>query len=103
MRFYVLSEFSDVCLGMRMAGMEGEVIRDAQGFEEALDRLGNDPDIAVIIINESMVRFAPERVTQWKLKRQRPLLVEIPDRQGGSMVSQNIANYIAATIGIRIE
>ncbi|MCL2548483.1 MAG: V-type ATP synthase subunit F [Symbiobacteriaceae bacterium] len=103
MRFYVLSEFSDVCLGMRMAGMEGEVIRDATALDEALTRLGDDPDIAVIIINESLARFAPERITQWKLKRQQPLLVEIPDRQGSGNVSQNIVDYIAATIGIHIE
>jgi len=103
MRFYVLSEFSDVCLGMRMAGMEGEVIRDADAFDEALTRLGNDPDIAAIIINESLARFAPERVTRWKLKNQQPLLVEIPDHQDGGAISRNIAGYIASTIGIRIE
>ena len=103
MRFYVLSELSDVVLGLRMAGMEGEVVQDAATFEATLARLSDDPEIGVIVDSEGLTRFSPQLLTQWKLKKQRPLLVEIPERGGSSAISQTITDYIVSTIGIRID
>ena len=103
MKFYVLSDIPDVCLGMRMAGMEGELVLGERALREALNRLGDNPDIAVIAISESLMALAPDVITPWKLKRRQPLLVEIPERLGSRSVSQNIADHIAATIGIKVD
>lgn len=102
MKFYVLSDSSDTYQGMRMAGMEGEQIADEKALREALDRLSRDPQIGVIILTEGLASLLPELITEWKLKRRQPLLVEIPDRRNSAEASAHIAEYIASSIGIRI-
>ena len=103
MRLYLLSDSSDICLGMRLAGIEGEVIKDEVSFSEALSRLADDREIGVVIITSGLNMIAPKLVTQWKLKRRKPLLVEIPDVNDTGAVSQQIARYIAEAIGVRVQ
>ncbi|MCL2497891.1 MAG: V-type ATP synthase subunit F [Symbiobacteriaceae bacterium] len=102
MRFYLLSDNADTCLGMRMAGMAGELITDVDTLHSALQRLGTNPDIAVIALTAGLIRLDPALITTWKLKRSQPLLVEVPDHLDSHDVSRNIADYIMNTIGVKL-
>ena len=102
MRYYVLSNEPDICLGMRLAGIEGEVVVNESELSSALHRLAAEDEIAVVLISESLSQIAPELLTSWKLKRNKPLLAEIPE-PGGSDISQALVRYVSQAIGIRIE
>jgi len=102
MGFYVLSDVPDTLLGMRMAGMPGQLVKDEVSLRNTLEKLAAQPELGVIVITAGLVRLVPDVVTTWKLKRQQPLLVEIPDSLDSADLSQAIASYIAATIGIKV-
>ena len=38
MRFYLISDNADTLVGMRLAGIEGELVHDAQAVEDAVNR-----------------------------------------------------------------
>ncbi len=102
MKFYTLSDNVDTAMGMRLAGIEGEVIHTAEEVREALRRVMADPEIGIVLITEKLINTCPTEAYHYKLTRKRPLLVEIPDRHGSGDVSQMIGRYIDEAIGIKL-
>lgn len=102
MRFYVISDNVDTQVGMRLAGIEGVVVHEADEVRGALSSAMEQEDIAVILMTEHLVRLCRELVDDLKLHRSRPLIVEIPDRHGNGRAKDSITRYIREAIGIKI-
>ncbi len=102
MRFFVISDSNDTKIGMRLAGIEGVVVRTQQDAAEALTKAMEMEDIAVILMTERLVKLCPELVDELKLNRTRPLIVEIPDRHGGGRAKDSINRYVREAIGIKV-
>ena len=102
MRFYLLSDNVDTLTGMRLAGIEGEVLHTSEEALTALNRVLEDPNIGVVLLTRQVVQLCPEEVEHCQLTRKRPLLVEIPDRHGAGDVSETIARYVNEAIGVKL-
>lgn len=102
MKFYTLSDNTDTAMGMRLAGIEGEVIHTEQEVIEALRRVMADPEIGIVLMTEKLINTCPAQIYRYKLTRKRPLIVEIPDRHGSGDVSQMIEQYISEAIGMKL-
>ena len=102
MRFFLISDNVDTQVGMRMAGIEGVVVHEAEEVHAALSDAMEQPDVSVILMTEHLVSLCRELVDDLKLHRSRPLIVEIPDRHGSSEVSEAIARYVKEAVGITI-
>ncbi len=102
MKFYLISDNIDTQMGMRLAGVEGEVAHTAEEVGSALDRAFSDEDIAVVLMTEKLVELCHERVYKLKLSCRRPLIVEIPDRHGNSGVTEAISRYVSEAVGIKL-
>lgn len=102
MRFALISDNHDTQMGLRLAGIEGVVVHDREAAEQALDAAVNDEGVAVVLITERLVQLCPERISDIKLNRARPLLVEIPDRHAEGRSSDSIMRYVREAIGIQI-
>ena len=102
MKFYLISDNIDTQMGMRLAGVEGEVAHTPEEVNAALDRAFSDADIAVVLMTEKLVELCRERVYDLKLNSRRPLIVELPDRHGNSGVSEAISRYVGEAIGIKL-
>lgn len=102
MKFYLISDNIDTQMGMRLAGVEGEVAHTPEEVNAALDRAFSDADTAVVLMTEKLVELCRERVYDLKLNSRRPLIVEIPDRHGNSGVSEAISRYVGEAIGIKL-
>ena len=100
MRFYVISDNVDTQVGMRLAGIEGIVVHEADEVHKALSDAMEQDDIAVILMTEHLVRLCRDLVDD--LNRSRPLIVEIPDRHGNGRAKDSITRYVREAIGIRI-
>ena len=50
MRSYVISDNTDTVMGMRLAGIEGEVIKGGDNILHRLDELIHTGDIAIILM-----------------------------------------------------
>lgn len=102
MRFFLISDNVDTQVGMRMAGIEGVVVHEAEEVNQTLSNAMEQPDIAVILMTEHLVSLCRNLVDDLKLHRSRPLIVEIPDRHGNGRAKDSITRYVRDAIGIKI-
>ena len=102
MRFYLISDNVDTQVGMRLAGIEGIVVHEADEVRKALTDAMEMEDVAVVLITERLLTLCPEMVYDLKLNRRRPLIVEIPDRHGTGRKPDFITSYVNEAIGLKL-
>ena len=96
MKMYLISDNIDTLTGMRLAGVEGEVVHGRRETKQAVEKILEDKDLGILLLTEKLSFEIPE------LNRKQPLLVEIPDRHGSGRQPNFITNYINEAIGIKI-
>lgn len=101
MKFYLISDNVDTLLGMRLAGIEGEVAASQEEVEAALKKTLAQDEIGIVLITENLCRMCNDLVYEMKLNHPRTLLVEIPDRHG-SRAKDSITRYVRDAIGVKI-
>ena len=84
MKMYLISDNIDTLTGMRLAGVEGEVVHGRRETKQAVEKILEDKDLGILLLTEKLSFEIPELVDDIKLNRKQPLLVEIPDRQNSS-------------------
>ena len=82
MKMYLLSDNIDTATGLRLAGIDGEVIHTREEVLEALERLTKDRDIAIVLITALLADLAHDTISRLMEKLPRPAVVIIPDRHG---------------------
>lgn len=102
MRFYLLSDNVDTLMGMRLAGIEGEVLHEEQEVEKRLNDLMSIEDIGVVLMTNKLMNLCPDVVYDLKLNRKKPLIVEVTDRHGAGQLSEAITRYVREAVGINI-
>ena len=102
MKSYLISDNVDTFVGMKMAGIESIVLHEKEEIVKKIEELKNDQEIGIIIITEKIAVLIPEEVSLIKLSKERPLLVEIPDRHGWSKGSDAILRYVKEAIGLKL-
>lgn len=102
MRCYLLSDNTDTLMGMRLAGVIGELIHSREELLPALSRVMHAEDIAVVMLTEKLADLCQAEVLAYKEQIPTPLLVVIPDRHGSADMTAAISRYLAETVGIHI-
>lgn len=92
---------TDMVTGFRLVGVEGEEalsIEDARlAFQKALTR----KDLALIILSEEFSTQMREEIDKVRTEQVRPLIVEIPGRNGPSG-EVKMSDFISKTLGVRV-
>ena len=96
MKYFVITDSTDTQVGLRLAGIEGVVVR------AAIQTAAADPDIAVLLITEKLAALCQDLIAPLKLTAQRPLVVEIPDRHSAGRAPDSITRYIREAIGVKL-
>lgn len=102
MKSYFISDNADTFVGMKMAGVKGEVLHDREEIIYRVNELRQDKEMGIIIITEKIAMLIPELITEIKLARRGPLLVEIPDRHGSIKGKDSIVRYVKESIGLKL-
>ena len=102
MKFYLLSDTIDTQTGMRLAGIEGEVVHGEDDFRKAFDKALENPDTAVLLITEKLVNLCPQYVAEQKINNKIPLIVELPDRHGSQRPDDYILSYVKDAVGVKL-
>lgn len=102
MRFYLISDNIDTVVGMRLSGIEGVVVHEAEEVRSTLQKAMDTKDIGIVLMTERLVRLCPDLVYELKLNRKSPLIVEIPDRHGSGRAKDSITRYVREAIGVKI-
>ncbi len=102
MKFFLISDNVDTKMGMRFAGIEGVVVHEEDEVRRELTQAMAREDIAVILMTEKLVSLCPDIIYELKLSRERPLIVEIPDRHGNGRTKDSITKYVRDAIGVKL-
>ena len=102
MKMYLSSDNVDTYTGMRLAGVDGVVVHERDELREALEKTLKDKTIGVVLLTEKFGKEFPEILDQFRLERQMPLLIEIPDRHGTGRKKDFITSYVTEAIGLKL-
>lgn len=102
MKFWLISDNHDTLVGMRLSGIEGVVVEDESSTEEALRQAMDDETVGIILITEKLSKLCPKLIDDLKLHRQKPLIVEIPDRHADGRSEGSLVRYISEAIGLKL-
>ncbi len=103
MRFHVISDNEDTLVGLRLAGIDGVIVRNEEEAQQEINKaMAKADEIAVVLVAEKVVDMCPDFVYDLKLNRKRPLIVEIPDRSGNGRTKESITRYVREAVGIKI-
>lgn len=100
MKMYVLSSSSDVLSGMRLAGIEGSLLKSGDELEKWL-LSDNFEDVAILMITRTLAKMNEQAVYEIK-KRDVPLVVEIPDGKDFDSDDDPVTRYVREAMGIKI-
>ncbi len=101
MRYFVISDNTDTQVGLRMAGIEGVVVRTREEAQTALDQAFRDPTVGILLVTESLAEQCADILAPRKMEGRTPLVVEIPDRNG-TRNQDAITRYIREAIGVKL-
>ena len=102
MKMYLISDNVDTLTGMRLVGVGGIVVHTQEELRQALDSVLADPDVGILLIMERLAKQFPEIITDIRLNRAIPLVVEMPDRHGTGRPADFITAYVREAIGVKI-
>lgn len=102
MKFYLLSDNVDTVMGMRLAGVPGELVHHEEELKVALSAAMEDPEVGVVLITRKLVSMCRDYIYDLKLNHTSPLIVEVPDRHGGAGVSDAMLRYVREAVGIKL-
>ena len=102
MKMYLISDNVDTYTGMHLAGVEGVVVHERDELREALEKTLTDKTIGIVLLTEKFGQEFPEILDQFRLERQMPLLIEIPDRHGTGRKKDFITSYVTEAIGLKL-
>ena len=100
MKFFLISDNIDTLMGLRLVGIEGVVVHTRKDFLEVLQSKMRDSSI--ILVTTKLVDMCPDIISEIKLKQQKPLITEIPDRHGNSKIGETIDGYVSEAIGVKL-
>ena len=98
---YLLSDNVDTRTGMRLAGIPGVVVHEEEEVISEFKKIFENKNIGIVLITEKLVKLMPEYISEIKMNRHTPLIVQIPDRHGSSD-KNSIMNYVNEAIGLKL-
>lgn len=102
MKMFLISDNGDTLTGMRLAGVEGVVVRTRDELRAELEKALADKDLGILLLMERFGREFPELIDDVKLHHRLPLIVEIPDRHGTGRAPDFITSYVNEAIGLKL-
>lgn len=103
MRAYLISDNHDTIVGMRLAGIEGEIVLGRDDAAAAAERALEMKDLALLVITEKAASLIPEIIQSQRERGDLPILVEIPDRHGSRRGADFLTRYVREAIGVKME
>ncbi len=99
MKFFLITDNRDAALGMRLAGIESEIIEDGRSCAESFERVLKSGDVGLILVTEGLYTKNADDIDEIKRSRSAPLITEIPDGPGG-YVTDAITRYANESMNI---
>lgn len=102
MKMFLISDNVDTQIGMRLAGVDGVVVHDAEAMHEACKNAAADRDCGILIFTERAAALDRDYVSNLKVTLHTPLIIEIPDRHGSLDIAGSINTLVQESIGLKL-
>lgn len=102
MKSYLISDNRDTWVGMQLAGIQGVIVHEREEILEVFNRAVEDTTIGILIVTELIGDQIRDEIMQQKLRHNKQLIIEIPDRHGTRRGQDLITSYIRESIGIQV-
>lgn len=100
MKSYLLTDSKDTLVGMRLAGVRGQLVDTEEDLRSCIQEKMSDSETGILIISSAVVDLAREEVMAAKLESKDTLIIEIPSG-GNQWDSDYITRYIKESIGVK--
>lgn len=94
---------ADTVLGFRLAGIPGITVQNPQELLHHLDAACANPAVGLVLVSQSMADAARDRVDAFRLARNRPLIVEVPNPADPATPSATLQRLLRCAIGTGFE
>ncbi|MBI9015044.1 MAG: V-type ATP synthase subunit F [Clostridiales bacterium] len=101
MESYLISDNEETLIGMKMAGISGELLTENHEILARIDELILDPKIGIVILTHKTKEKIEEEVMIRKLQSRETLIIEIPG-PNESIKKDFITKYIRESIGLKL-
>jgi V/A-type H+-transporting ATPase subunit F len=102
MKMRLICDNKDTLCGLRLVGIDGTEVSCRDELEAELKDALRDKDVGILLITESLSAHFPDIISEVRLGRTLPLIVEIPDRHGTSRSADFITSYVKDAIGVKL-
>lgn len=101
MTFFVIAD-TETVLAFRSIGVYGQEVDTAQEARAALEAAARDSAVGVVIITDVIAQAIRAEVNRIRFEQPRPLVVEIPSREGPLPGRPSLVDLIREAVGIRV-
>jgi V/A-type H+/Na+-transporting ATPase subunit F len=101
MKVFVIGH-SEAVLGFSLVGLAGQVATTSAEVNQALDAALVNPDIGIVVVTNDVAGLITSRMNQLKLRREIPLVVEIPGPAGVSEDQPSLDELVFRAIGVKV-
>jgi len=88
--------------GLGFAGIEGAVVESAAEARSAIHRFLGEPQVGLVLVAQSYADQLGTEFDAYKLRRQFPLVMTIPDSTGAGTSGDDIQNLLQKALGLRL-
>jgi len=103
LKAYLISDNHDTLVGMKLAGIEGIVVRNPDEAAVAMNESLRRNDIAILAVTENIAQMLPDTMQRLREHGDLPIVVEIPDRHGTKRSPDFLTKYVRDAIGVKME
>jgi len=100
-KFFCVAD-EDTVRGFRLAGVEGEAVATAAEADRAIRRAAGREDLGILILTDAVAADVRELVDDVRMNRDRPLIVEVPGREGPMPGRKTLRQLVQEAVGIRL-
>lgn len=99
---FLFSSDADTLTGMRLAGIEGVLVKNEQEFDEAVSKAVKDETIGILLVTKTISDEYSSKVMELK-RNNRILVTQIPDMKNPTVPGDSITKYVQEAVGIKIN
>ncbi|KAA9302049.1 MULTISPECIES: V-type ATP synthase subunit F [Aerococcus] len=102
MKQFVISDNLDSLTGMRLAGIDGVLVQEAEAFRPNFDAVIKNKDYGIVMISPALIEANQAAIDEVRFNQATPLIVELQGPNEYRTAENQIAKTIRQAIGISI-
>ena len=88
--------------GFGFAGIEGVVVTSPEEAKKTISEFLRQPEVGLVLVAQSVADRLGGEFDNYKLRKEFPLVMNIPDSTGAGMEAEDIQQLVQQALGIKV-